>query len=99
MVPLAHATSEVSDEPAHPHSLARGITAHIQIEGTCLKLDLKSHWVASDKKNKCSKKRLVYDPSILKFATSYIKKLDCVVCKTTQAQISRSHFNSGHVLF
>ena len=29
MVPLAHATSEVSDEPAHPHSLARGITAHI----------------------------------------------------------------------
>ena len=30
MVPLAHATSEGSDEPAHPHSLARGINAHIQ---------------------------------------------------------------------
>ena len=29
MVPLAHATSEGSDEPAHPHSLARGINAHI----------------------------------------------------------------------
>ena len=40
MVPLAHATSEVSDKPAHPHSLARGITAHIHIEGTCLKLGL-----------------------------------------------------------
>ena len=25
MVPLAHATSEGSDEPAHLHSLARGI--------------------------------------------------------------------------
>ena len=30
MVPLAHATSEGSNEPAHPHSLARGINAHIQ---------------------------------------------------------------------
>ena len=30
MVPRAHATSEGSDEPAHPHSLARGINAHIQ---------------------------------------------------------------------
>ena len=29
MVPLTHATSEGSDEPAHPHSLARGINAHI----------------------------------------------------------------------
>ena len=26
MVPLAHATSEVSDEPANPQSLARGIS-------------------------------------------------------------------------
>ena len=33
MVPLAHATSEGSGEPAHPHSLARGITAQILIEG------------------------------------------------------------------
>ena len=40
MVHLAHATSEGSDEPAHHHSLARGITAHIHIEGTCLKLGL-----------------------------------------------------------
>ena len=38
MVPLAHATSEGSDEPAHPHSLAKGINAHIQ--GACLKLGL-----------------------------------------------------------
>ena len=30
MVPLAHATSEGSDEPAHPHNLARGINAHIR---------------------------------------------------------------------
>ena len=30
MVPLTHATSEGSDEPAHPHSLATGINAHIQ---------------------------------------------------------------------
>ena len=29
MVPLAHATSEGSGEPAHPHSLARGINARI----------------------------------------------------------------------
>ena len=33
MVPLAHVTSEGSDKPAHPHGLARGITAHIDIEG------------------------------------------------------------------
>ena len=38
MVPLEHATSECSDEPAHPYRLARGITTHIHIEGTCLKL-------------------------------------------------------------
>ena len=30
MVPLAHATSEGSDEPVHLHSLARGINAHMQ---------------------------------------------------------------------
>ena len=29
-LPLAHATSEGSDEPAHPHSLARGINTHMQ---------------------------------------------------------------------
>ena len=29
-LPLANATSEGSDEPAHPHSLARGINTHIQ---------------------------------------------------------------------
>ena len=40
MLPLAHATSEGSDGPAHPPSLARGITAHIHNEGACLKLGL-----------------------------------------------------------
>ena len=40
MLPLAHAASEGSDEPAHPLSLAKGITAHIHNEGACLKLDL-----------------------------------------------------------
>ena len=43
MVPLAHATSEGSDKPAHPHSLARGIncsrTHRRNVdEGACLKL-------------------------------------------------------------
>ena len=33
MLPLAHTASEGSDEPAHPLSLARGITAHIHNEG------------------------------------------------------------------
>ena len=32
MLPLAHAASEGSDEPAHPHSLARDIAAHIHNE-------------------------------------------------------------------
>ena len=40
MLPLAHAASEGSDGPAHPPSLARGITAHIHNEGACLKLGL-----------------------------------------------------------
>ena len=35
MVPLAHATCEGSDEPAHPHSLVRDLTAHIHIKGWC----------------------------------------------------------------
>ena len=43
MLPLEHATSEGLDQPAHPLSLARGITAHIHIEGTCLKLGIKTH--------------------------------------------------------
>ena len=40
MVPLAHATSEGSDEPAHLQYLARALTAHKHInidEGACLK--------------------------------------------------------------
>ena len=36
MLPLANAASEGSDEPAHPLSLDRGITAHIHNEGACL---------------------------------------------------------------
>ena len=32
MLPLAHAASEGSDEPAHPHSLAMDIAAHIHNE-------------------------------------------------------------------
>ena len=40
MLPLAHAASEGSDGPAHPPSLARGITAHIHNKGVCLKLGL-----------------------------------------------------------
>ena len=40
LLPLARATSEGSDEPAHPLSLVRGITAHIHNEGACLKLGL-----------------------------------------------------------
>ena len=31
MVPLAHATSEGSDEPAHPHSLARGMKMKVRV--------------------------------------------------------------------
>ena len=75
MVPLAHATSEGSDEPAHPHSLGRGIncsrTHRRNVdEGACLKLgggcvqytnEHCNNCLLSDKKKKCSKKRLVYD--------------------------------------
>ena len=32
LLPLAHVASEGSDEPAHPHSLARDIAAHIHNE-------------------------------------------------------------------
>ena len=32
MLPLAHVASEGSDEPAHPHSLASDIAAHIHNE-------------------------------------------------------------------
>ena len=71
MVPLAHATSEGSDEPAHPHSLARHICSHTRNvdEGACLKLGLhRNNCLLSDKK-KWSKKPLVYRPCIFKFAT------------------------------
>ena len=46
MLPLAHAVNEGSDQPAHPLSLARGITAHVHNEDACLKLGLLSHYVA-----------------------------------------------------
>ena len=32
MLPLVHVASKGSDEPAHPHSLARDIAAHIHNE-------------------------------------------------------------------
>ena len=33
MVPIAYASSEGSDEPAHPWKIASALTAHIHIEG------------------------------------------------------------------
>ena len=33
MVPIAYASSEGSDEPAHPRKIARALTDRIQIEG------------------------------------------------------------------
>ena len=38
MVPIAYASSEGSDEPAHPRKIASALTAHIHIEGMYLKV-------------------------------------------------------------
>ena len=35
MVPIAYASSEGSDEPAHPWKIASALTAHIHNEGAC----------------------------------------------------------------
>ena len=35
MVPSAYASSESSDEPAHPRKIASALTAHIHNEGVC----------------------------------------------------------------
>ena len=35
MLPIAYASSEGSDEPAHPGKIASALTAHIHNEGTC----------------------------------------------------------------
>ena len=35
MVPIAHASSEGSDEPVHPRKIASALTAHIHNEGAC----------------------------------------------------------------
>ena len=36
MVPIAYASSEGSDEPAHPQKIASALTAHIHNGSTCL---------------------------------------------------------------
>ena len=35
MLPIAYASSEGSDEPAHPRKIASALTAHIHNEGAC----------------------------------------------------------------
>ena len=35
MVPIAYASSEGSDEPAHPRKIASALTTHIHNEGAC----------------------------------------------------------------
>ena len=35
MVPIAYASSEGSDEPAHPRKIASAFTVHIHNEGAC----------------------------------------------------------------
>ena len=62
MLPLAHAASEGSDEPAHPHSLARDIAAHIHNESAYSP----TRWLCiihqrtpQQIRKTCSKKRLV----------------------------------------
>ena len=35
MIPIAYASSEGSDEPAHPREIASALTAHIHNEGAC----------------------------------------------------------------
>ena len=62
MLPLAHAASEGSDEPAHPHSLTTHIATHIHIESAYRP----TRWLCiihqrtpQQIRKKCSKKRLV----------------------------------------
>ena len=60
MLPLAHAASEGSDEPAHLHSLAMDIAAHIHIESAYSPTVYNTPTnTATDKNKKCWKKRLV----------------------------------------
>ena len=42
MVLIAYASSEGSDEPAHPRKIASALTAHIHNEGACVAVNLKS---------------------------------------------------------
>ena len=35
IIPIAYASSEGSDEPAHPRKIASALTAHIHNEGAC----------------------------------------------------------------
>ena len=41
MVLIAYASSEGSDEPAHPRKIASALTAHIHNEGACLGCEFK----------------------------------------------------------
>ena len=41
MVPMAYASSEGSDEPAHPRKIASALTAHIHNEGACCGCEFK----------------------------------------------------------
>ena len=41
MVPIAYASSEGSDEPAHPRKIASALTAHIHNEGACRDCEFK----------------------------------------------------------
>ena len=63
MLPLAHVASEGSDEPAHPHSLARDIAAHIHNESayspTRWLFIIHQRTPQQIRRKKCSKKRLV----------------------------------------
>ena len=62
MLPLAHVASEGSDEPAHPHSLARDIAAHIHNESAYSPtrwLCIIHQRLPQQTRKKCSKKRLV----------------------------------------
>ena len=41
MVPIAYASSEGSDEPAHPRKIASALTAHIHNESACRACEFK----------------------------------------------------------
>ena len=40
MVPITYASSEGSDEPAHPRKITSVLTAHIHNEGACRGCDI-----------------------------------------------------------